>query len=126
MYRINRAFSSEVAYNTTTRKVSTLFDQTYHCLNAYTSVIATYQPTLCTKPQRGNLRYCLIFNKSEGIVIDIDVNPASGKPDIVNIFIVYKLVAFTNSFAYVNTLFGSFNASLEDKFVSFNCFLFFL
>ena len=50
---------------------------------------------------------------------NINLNPASGQADIVNVFIVYRLNSNTGSYFVRNGLFGHDNGGF-DKFVTFS------
>ena len=87
-YRIDCAIIQlEVTIDQSTRKISTLYDQTLNGNNAIQGTTAQ-QPVLCTLIQKVNLRYHMIFDNTQRLVSDIDLNPAAGKPDRVNNFVV--------------------------------------
>ena len=113
-YKIDTANSHEITFDDTTRKVSKLFDQSLSQDNAE-QITANLQPILCTKANRVNKRYYLQFNGSQRMISDINLNPASGEEDIVNIFIVYKLNSIPTHY-WVNGIFGHDDAGY-DKFL---------
>ena len=82
--------SHELTYDSVTRKVSKIFDQSLSQDDAYQSDMVK-MPVICDKNNRINNRYYIEFTGSERLLSDIDLNPAVGADDIVNIFIVYKL-----------------------------------
>ena len=120
MYKVDYSWGNEVTYDATTRKVSKLIDNTLSELDATQTAVAQ-QPKLCLKSVKINKRYYLSFDgaSSQRMISSIDLNPATGVSDIVNVFIVYRLKSFTaNSYWTRNGLFGHDNAGF-DKFVSF-------
>ena len=52
------------------------------------------------------------------MISNIDLNPAAGQPDIVHVFIVYKLKSYDAAYWLCNGLFGHDDAGY-DKFVAF-------
>ena len=117
IYRIDRSLATEVTVDSSTNKVSKLYDQSLY-ENHAEQTTTTNQPTLCTSAFRNNNRYYLNFNGSQRMLSNIDLNVAAGEQDIVNVFIVYKLLSFTGTYWTRNGLFGHDNGSF-DKFVSF-------
>ena len=113
-YNFPSSNSHELTFNPTTRKVSEIYDQSLSQDNAYQSDMAK-QPTLCSKVNRVNKRYYLEFTGSERLLSDIDLNPAVGTDDIVNIFIVYKLKSIPTHY-WVNGVFGH-DDQAYDKFI---------
>ena len=106
-------------YDATTRKVSKVIDQAIQGNDAVQNT-TSLQPTFSTKSERINYRYFLKFDGSKRMVSDINLNPASGSKDIVNIFIVYRLKSFfANNYWVRNGLFGHDNGGY-DKFISFS------
>ena len=103
--------------DSSTRKISKLYDQSLYENHAEQTTTAN-QPDLCSPAFRINNRYYLNFNGSQRMISNIDLNVAAGGQDIVNIFIVYKLISFTGTYWTRNGLFGHDNAGF-DKFVSF-------
>ena len=104
--------------NSSTRKVSLLYDQTLsenNCMQTNNSL----QPTVCTKANKINKRYYLEFNGSQRMISNNYLNPQSGIADIVNIFIVYKLNSFSGSNWVRNGFFGHDNGGY-DKAVYFS------
>ena len=117
IYRIDRGLPTEVVADSTTQKVSKLYDQSLYENHAEQTTAAN-QPTLCTSALRNNNRYYLNFSGSERLISNINLNPGVGEQDIVNVFIVYKLTSFTGTYWTRNGLFGHDNSGF-DKFVSF-------
>ena len=115
-YKIDTANSHELNFDAT-RNVSKIFDQS---LSQDHAEQTTYnlQPTLCTKANRINKRYYLEFN-GQRIISNIDLNAASGKEDIVNVFIVYNLSSFSGTYWCRCGLFGHDNGGF-DKFIAFS------
>ena len=118
LYRLDRASTSELLYDSTSRKVSKLYDQTLYENHAEQTTTAS-QPTIVTSANRINNRYFLNFNSSQRMLSNIDLNVATGGQDIVNIFIVYKLNSYTGTYWVRNGLFGHDNGGF-DKFVAFS------
>ena len=118
IYRIDRGLASEVTVDSSTNKVSKLYDQSLYGNNAEQTTTIN-QPTLCTAATRINNRYYLNFNGSQRMLSNIDLNVSSGSQDIVNIFIVYKLNSYTGTYWIRNGLFGHDDSGF-DKFVAFS------
>ena len=118
LYKIDTSNSHEVNFDQTTRKVTILFNQSLSQSSA-TQTSANLKPTISTKANRVNNRYYLEFNGSQRMISDIDLNPASGEEDIVNIFSVCKISQFGGSYWARCGRFGHDN-SFFDKFVSFS------
>lgn len=77
------------------------------------------QPTVSTKSKRVDKRHYLKFNGNQRMISDINLNPTTGKKDIVNVFIVYRLNAYdASSFWFRKGLFGQYDTGY-DKMVSF-------
>ena len=119
-YKIDTSNTHELTYDSSTRKVSKLFDQSLSQDDAEQTTLSE-QPTLCTKSDRINKRYHLDFDgsKNQRMISDIDLNVASGEEDIVNIFIVYKLSSLSGSYLTRCGLFGHDNTNVK-KFISFS------
>ena len=120
MYKIDKGLDSELIFDSSTRKISKLKDNTLYELDANQNV-AGNQPKLCTKANKINNRYHIEFNStnSERMISQIDLNPGTNQQDIVNIFIVYKLNSRLSVNYWVNNgLFGHDNGGF-DKFVCF-------
>ena len=120
MYKIDKGLDSELIFDSSTRKISKLKDNTLYELDANKNV-AGNQPKLCTKANKINNRYHIEFNSvnSERMISQIDLNPGTNQQDIVNIFIVYKLKSRSSVNYWVNNgLFGYDNRGF-DKFVCF-------
>ena len=112
-YHFPTSNSHELIFDSSTRKVSQLKDQSLSQDDAFQSDMLK-QPTICSKSNRVNKRYYIEFTGSERMLSDIDLNPA-GNDDIVNIFLVYKLNSIQTHY-WVNGIFGHDNAGY-DKFV---------
>ena len=69
-YKIDTANSHEVTFDPATRKVSELYDQSLSQDNA-SQGNSDLQATICTKVNRVNKRYYLIFNGSNRMISDI-------------------------------------------------------
>ena len=113
-YNFPRGGTDELIYDQTTRKISRLKDQSLSQDDAIQSDMLK-QPVLCDKNERINNRYFIKFTGSELMLSDIDLNPAAGSDDIVNIFIVYKLNSIPTHY-WVNGLFGHDDQGY-DKFI---------
>ena len=113
-YNFPTGNSHELTYDSVTRKVSKIFDQSLSQDDAYQSDMSK-MPVICNKNNRINNRYYIEFTGSERLLSDIDLNPAVGADDIVNIFIVYKLNTIPTHY-WVNGLFGHDNSGY-DKFI---------
>ena len=95
-YHFTIGNSNELTYDANL-KVSKLFDQSLSQDHAQQST-TNLQPTLCTKANRREKRYFLEFDGSgQRMISNIDLNPAAGEPDIVNVFVVYNISSLTNS-----------------------------
>ena len=77
------------------------------------------QPSLCLENEKEDNKYFLKFNGNR-LVSNSNINPISGKKDIINVFIVYKLnsVPSSGSIWLKGGLFGNDNGGY-DKFVCF-------
>ena len=116
LYSCERGTKEEVVM-TPTRKITTLFDQTLSGLNATQSVVAR-RPKLSTG--KNAKRYYFTFDGVDDRMISgIDLNPASGKDDIVHVFLLFRLHSHNGSNQYFrNGLFGHDNGGW-DKFVCY-------
>ena len=120
MYKINKGLNSELTFDSSTRKISKLKDNTLYELDANESATGN-QPKLCIKANKINNRYHIEFSSSnsERMISQIDLNPGNNQQDIVNIFIVYKLNSRSTVNYWINNgLFGHDNGGF-DKFVCF-------
>ena len=117
LYKIERGIPTEVTFDNSTREVSHLFDQSLK-ENDSTQTTKANRPILCTKAEKINYRYYLKFNGNKRMLSNINLNPASGQADIVNVFIVYRLNSNLGSH-FRNGLFGHGNGGW-DKFVTFS------
>ena len=118
MYKVDKG--SELIFDSSTRKISKLKDNTLFELDANQNSVSN-QPKLCTKANKINNRYHIEFNSLnfERMISQIDLNPGTNQQDIVNIFIVYKLKSRSSVNYWVNNgLFGHDNIGF-DKFVCF-------
>lgn len=105
VYKIEKVSSSE------------LHDNTFGQLNTSQTINGT-RPLLSSKSKRVNKRYFLKFDRNQRLTSNIDLNSASGQPDITNIFILYQLRGFDeNSYWTRNRLFG--HNGKHGKFISF-------
>ena len=107
LYNIDRGIPTEVTFDKSTREVSHLFDQSLK-ENHANQATKVNRPILCTKAEKNNYRYFLKFNGKKRMLSDINLNPASGQADIVNVFIVYRLNSNLGSH-FRNGLFGHGN-----------------
>ena len=89
-YNFPTANSHELTFDSSTRKVSKLIDQSLSQDDAF-QIDMLKQPTICTRANRVNKRYYIQFDGTERMISDIDLNPDVGHDDIVNVFLVYKL-----------------------------------
>ena len=103
-YHFPTSNTHELTFDTSTRKVSKIYDQSLSQDDAYQSDMLK-QPTICSKANRINKRYYIQFTGSERLLSDIDLNPGVGNDDIVNVFIVYKLNSIPTHY-WVNGLMG--------------------
>ena len=72
VYRFDRGSNnSELVYNTTTRKVSKLLDQSLEENDAVQNT-TNLQPLLCTKSEKVGNRYFLKFNGTQRMISDIN------------------------------------------------------
>ena len=117
LYKIERGIPTEVTFDNSTREVSHIFDQSLK-ENDATQATKANRPILCTKAEKINYRYYLKFNGKKRMLSNINLNPASGQADIVNVFIVYRLNSNLGSH-FRNGLFGHDNGGW-DKFVTFS------
>ena len=117
LYKIDRGIPTEVTFDNSTREVSHLFDQSLK-ENDSTQTTKANRPILCTKAEKINYRYYLKFDGNKRMLSNINLNPASGQADIVNVFIVYRLNSNLGSH-FRNGLFGHDNGGW-DKFVTFS------
>ena len=110
-YKVDTAISHETTFDLSTIKVSKLFDQSLSQDDAE-QTSASLQPVLCDKTERINNRYYLKFKGALRMISNINLNPASGEEDIVNIFIVYKLNSIPSHY-WVNGIMGHNNAGYD-------------
>ena len=113
-YHFPTSNTHELIYDSSTRKVSQLIDQSLSQDDAFQNDMLK-QPVLCDKTERINNRYFIKFTGSERMLSDIDLNPAVGDDDIVNVFLVYKLNSIPTHY-WVNGIMGHDNAGY-DKFI---------
>ena len=119
-YKTDIGSTHELVYDTSTRKVSKLFVQSLSQDEAEQTTVSQ-QPLICSILNRINNRYYLEFDgsKNQRMISDINLNPAAGEDDIVNMFIVYILSSFGGSYWTRCGVFGHDNSTF-DKFVSFS------
>ena len=116
MYSVERGTKEEVVFNSSSRQISALFDQTLSGLNSSQSTTAL-QPKLSTT--KNSKRFFFEFDGSKRMLSNIDLNPPSGGQDLVHVFILFRLSTHAGSNAnFRNGLFGHDNGGW-DKFVSF-------
>ena len=116
LYKIDRPSSLEISFDSS-RRVSTLYDQTLSKANAVQSNNSR-KPIVCSNSERINKGHFLKFNGAQTMITDIDLNPSTGQPDICNIFIIYKISSFNAQYWFVNSLCGHSNHGY-DKLISF-------
>ena len=117
LYTVERGTKEELWFNSSTRAISSLFDQTLSGLNA-TQTTTAQQPKLSTT--KNAKRFFFTFDGSKRMLSNINLNPASGGNDIVHVFILFRMATMAGSNQHFrNGLFGHDNAGW-DKFVSFN------
>ena len=118
-YKIDTANSHEVTFDSV-RSVSKLFDQSLSQSDSQQNIYSA-QPTICTKADRRNNRYYLIFDgsKIQRMISDINLNVSTGEEDIINIFIVYNISNFSGTYWCRNGLFGADDSGF-DAFVAFS------
>jgi len=107
LYKIDRGISTEVTFDNSTRAVSKLYDQSLK-ENDSTQTTQAARPILCTKAEKNNYRYFFKFDGSKQMLTNINLNPGTGKDDIINIFIVYKMNSFNGKSIWKNGLFGHY------------------
>ena len=111
LYSVEKALKTEVVFDGSERRVSTLFDQTLSLLNSNQTLQAR-QPALSTT--KNAKRYFLTFDGSRRMVSSLDLNA-----DSVHIFILFRLKTNSGSDPnFSNGLFGHDNGGW-DKFVCF-------
>ena len=116
-FSVERGTKEELRFNSATKAISTLFDQTLSGLNA-TQTTSALQPKLSTV--KNAKRFFFTFDGSKRMLSNIDLNPATGANDIVHVFILFRLKTHAGSNQYFrNGLFGHDNGGW-DKFVCFN------
>ena len=69
---------TEASYDSSTRKISKLYDQTLFEKHASQTTTAN-QPTLCSRSAKINNRYYLQFNGTQRMISDINLNPQAGE-----------------------------------------------
>ena len=116
-YKVDTSNHTEVVYDDTTRKVSSLYDQSLSGDNSSQNNI-NFQPILCNKLDRINNRYYLQFDGTKRMISDINLNKQGNNPDIVNVFIVYRIKSYNGSYWIINTIF-SHDDGFFDKFIGF-------
>ena len=118
-YKIDTANSHEVTFDSV-RSVSKMFDQSLSQSDAEQNTYSA-QPTICTKADRRNNRYYLIFDgsKNQRMISDINLNVSTGEEDIINIFIVYNISNFSGTYWCRASLFGHDDGGF-DAFVTFS------
>ena len=95
-----------------------MFDQLLNQSDAQ-QTLSSLQPSLCSKRNRINNSYYLLYNGSQRMISDIDLNPTANEQDLVNIFIVYKIMFYSLSYWCANGLFGH-NDMGFNKVISFS------
>ena len=113
-YHFPTSNSHELSFDASTRKILKIFDQSLSQDDAYQTDMLK-QPTICSKVNRVNKRYYIEFTGSERLLSDIDLNPAVGDDDIVNMFVVYKLKSIPVLY-WVNGICGHDDGAY-DKFI---------
>ena len=89
LYSVEKALKTEVVFDGSERRVTTLFDQTLSLLNSNQTTQAR-QPALSTT--KNAKRYFLTFDGSRRMISALDLNA-----DIVNIFILFRLKTHSGS-----------------------------
>ena len=119
IYRFRKGKNNrELIYDPTTRKVSKLIDGGPD-ENDVIENTTNFQPLLCMKNERVKNKYFLKFVGTQRMISNINLNAISGKKDIINVFIVYKLKSFSSSNLWLrNGLFGNNNGGF-DKSIAF-------
>ena len=84
--------------------------------NHFTQTTKSLQPSLSTESEKENNKYFLKFNGNR-MISNSNINPISGKKDIINVFIVYKLNSLDGEWLS-GGLFGNDNGGY-DKFITF-------
>ena len=116
LYSVERGTKEELRFNSSTRAISSLVDQTLSGLNA-TQTTTAQQPKLST-PKNAK-RFFFTFDGAKRMLSNINLNPGGGN-DIVHVFILFRLTTHAGSNAHFrNGLFGHDNGGW-DKFVAFN------
>ena len=125
-YAVYRAFKEEVLFNPTTRKVSRLYDKTLSGLNA-SQTNSGRQPTLSSS--KNAKRYFLGFSTLNYLESQINLNPAAGADDVVDIFVLCRLnsMSSSNYGTFENVLFtqdfGNFSEYFRPLPIEFHEFL---
>ena len=118
-YHFLTSNTHELQYDAVTRKVSKIYDQSLSQSDAYQNT-TTNQPTICGKNDRiNNKRYYLEFNGSQRMISDIDLNPANGEEDIINLFIVYNISSFSGTY-WCRCGIAGHDDGLFDRFLAFS------
>ena len=116
LYSVERGTKEEVFFDSSTRVISTLLDQTLSGLNATQSTVARRPKLSTTKNAK---RFYFTFDGNKRMLSNINLNPASGANDIVHVFILFRLKTHAGANVnFRNGLFGHDNGGW-DKFVSF-------
>ena len=113
-YHFPTANSHELTFDSTSRKVSQIYDQSLSQDNAYQNT-TNLQPEISNKNERIMNHFYLKFNGSQRMISDINLNPGVNEEDIINIFLVYKLNSIPTHY-WVNGVMGHDNAGY-DKFI---------
>ena len=85
--------------------------------NHFIQTTKSLQPFLNLEPEKVSNKYFLKFNNNR-MISNSNINPVSGKKDIINVFIVYKLNSLSGAQWFKSGLFGNDNGGY-DKFICF-------
>ena len=116
LYKIDRANSTEVAYDNFNKKIIHLYDQTRYRINATQSTVGL-RPTLSKQDTVIDNRYPINFNGNERFISKINLNTP-----IVNVFVVFKINAYSNHITRYgdNAIFGNDDGKNNGKYITFN------
>ena len=113
-YHFPTSNTHELIFDSSTRKVSQLKDQSLSQNDAFQNTTSLH-PSICSKDNRINKRYYIKFDGSQRMLSDINLNPALGDEDIVNVFLVYRLNSIPVHY-WVNRVMGHDDQGY-DKFI---------
>ena len=117
-YKIEYPSHNDLLFDRTGGEIKKIYDKGIDGKNLEQTT-TNLQPLLCDQNEKINNKYFLKFNGSQRMISDVNLNTISGKKDITNIFIVYKIISYpSGSSWYKNGLLGNDNGGF-DKFIAF-------